>query len=107
MFNKRFGTDMIKRRRVEAVKPDRPAFVEPMMAKLARSLPEGPEWGYEVKFDGYRIQALKHGAEVQLLSRRGHSFTKRFARIAKMVSTINAHSTVIDGEVVAIDEHGL
>ena len=34
-------------------------------------LPEGPEWIYEVKLDGYRAQAVRTGATVQLLSRNG------------------------------------
>ena len=36
-------------------------FEPPMLATLARTLPEGPEWEYEVKLDGYRLQAIKDG----------------------------------------------
>jgi bifunctional non-homologous end joining protein LigD len=36
-------------------------------------LPEGPEWSYEVKLDGYRAQAI-NGAHLRLLSRRGKDF---------------------------------
>jgi ATP-dependent DNA ligase len=32
-------------------------FIEPMYAKLVNELPEGKEWLYEVKFDGYRCLA--------------------------------------------------
>jgi hypothetical protein len=52
-------------------------FHEPMVATLVRKLPEGPEWEYQVKFDGYRLQAIKEGDRVQLYSRRGNDFTKR------------------------------
>jgi hypothetical protein len=45
-------------------------FVPPMLAKLVRTLPEGPGWSFEVKFDGYRIEAIKNGPEVRLQSRR-------------------------------------
>ncbi|MBV9082234.1 MAG: hypothetical protein JO091_04780 [Acidobacteriaceae bacterium] len=31
-----------------------PAFIEPMQAKLVDKLPEGEQWEYEAKFDGYR-----------------------------------------------------
>ena len=58
-----------------------PPFVEPMLAKLVRALPEGPGWSYEVKFDGYRIEAIKNGGQVRLFSRRGNDFTKRFAKV--------------------------
>jgi len=33
-------------------------FCQPMLAKLVKALPEGPQWQYEVKWDGYRIQAI-------------------------------------------------
>ncbi len=36
-------------------------FIQPMLAKRVPTLPEGPAWAYEVKFDGYRMQALKLG----------------------------------------------
>jgi len=34
-------------------------FVEPMYALAVRKLPEGPDWLYEIKFDGYRCLAGK------------------------------------------------
>jgi ATP-dependent DNA ligase len=34
-----------------------------MLAKLVRALPEGPGWSFEVKFDGYGIEAIKNGPE--------------------------------------------
>ena len=49
-----------------------------MLAKAVRELPEGPEWEYEVKWDGYRIEAVKRGNQTRLYSRRGNDFTKRF-----------------------------
>ena len=77
-----------------------------MLAKRVQLLPVGKQWEYEVKFDGYRIEAIKNGAKVRLLSRRGNDFTKRFAKVVEAVSKINADSVLIDGEVVAVDEKG-
>ncbi len=34
-------------------------FVLPMLAKRVPKLPDGPAWSYELKFDGYRMEALK------------------------------------------------
>lgn len=56
-------------------------FVSPMLATLVRTLPEGPQWEYELKLDGYRLQAIKEGDRVRLYSRRGNDFTKKFTRI--------------------------
>ena len=47
------------------------------MARLVRELPEGAEWQYEVKWDGYRVQVIKEGEKVRsclvggMISRRG------------------------------------
>src|SRR3954468_4895044 len=51
----------------------RPEFVESMKPRFVDALPEGPEWIYELKFDGYRAQILKHGSGVRLLSRNNKS----------------------------------
>ena len=41
-----------------------------MLARLVRTLPEGPEWEYELKLDGYRLEAIKDADKVRLYSRR-------------------------------------
>jgi ATP-dependent DNA ligase len=93
-----------------------PGFIAPMLATLVRTLPEGPEWEYELKLDGYRLQAIKDGDKVRLYSRRGNHFTRKFARIPTAVSNLNpsavasakeeATSFILDGEAVAVDAQG-
>ena len=56
-----------------------------MLTNLVRTLPEGPDWEYELKLDGYRLQAIKDGEKVRLFSRRGNDFTRKFAKIATNV----------------------
>jgi ATP-dependent DNA ligase len=80
-------------------------FIPPMLATLVRTLPEGPQWEYELKLDGYRLQAIKDGDKVRLLSLRGNDFTRKFAKIATNVSKING-SFILDGEAVAVDAQG-
>jgi bifunctional non-homologous end joining protein LigD len=84
----------------------KPGFVEPMLARRVRELPAGPGWEYEVKWDGYRIVAVKNGAVVQLFSRRGASFTDRFRAVTRAVAGVQADTAVLDGEVVATDAQG-
>jgi bifunctional non-homologous end joining protein LigD len=43
---------------------------QPMLASLADKLPVGPQWSYEIKWDGYRCPAEKRGSRVILHSRR-------------------------------------
>ena len=45
-----------------------PTFIQPMAALSVDKLPEGPEWAYEVKLDGYRALLIKNRTEVQLRS---------------------------------------
>src|SRR5215831_8948080 len=80
-----------------------PHFIPPMLATLVRTLPEGPEWEYELKLDGYRLQAIKDGDKVRLYSGRGNDFTSKFAKIATAVSKIKTSSFLLDGEAVAVD----
>jgi hypothetical protein len=44
---------------LSALPKAKPRFIEPMYARLVNALPEGSEWLYEVKFDGYRCLAGK------------------------------------------------
>jgi DNA ligase D-like protein (predicted ligase) len=80
-------------------------FIEPMYARLVNQLPEGREWLYEVKFDGYRCLAGRHSSAVALWSRRESSFTKQFPQIAEACERLPPN-TLIDGEIVALDESG-
>jgi bifunctional non-homologous end joining protein LigD len=82
-----------------------PRFIEPMYAEAVSDLPDGGLWTYEAKLDGYRCLAAKRNGEVVLLSRRGNGFTTRFPEIARACEKLPPE-TLIDGEVVAIDESG-
>jgi bifunctional non-homologous end joining protein LigD len=68
-------------------------------------LPEGSHWIYEIKLDGYRAIGVKTSSEAILYSRNGKNFNKRFPKIAKALADV-PDNTVIDGEVVALDDSG-
>jgi bifunctional non-homologous end joining protein LigD len=91
-------------RRVTDAPERKPEFIEPMECALVSTLPEGSDWTYEVKLDGYRAIGVK-GGETILYSRNHKNFNKRFPQIAKSLDDLPA-DTVIDGEVVALDESG-
>ena len=80
-------------------------FIEPMLLLRTERLAEGFDWQYELKFDGYRAIAIKSGGRIQLRSRNDNDFTLRYPGIAKALAAM-PDETVIDGEVVALDEHG-
>lgn len=59
-------------------------FIEPMYARLVNELPEGKDWPYEVKLDGYRCLAGRNSTGVTLWSRRGNLFTNQIPQIARV-----------------------
>ena len=80
-------------------------FIEPMECALVPKLPEGSDWTYEVKLDGYRAIGVRTSNEAILYSRNHKNFNKRFPQIAESLRDLPA-DTVIDGEIVALDESG-
>ena len=79
-------------------------FVPPMKPKLVTHVPTHGEWALELKFDGYRVIAVKDGGEVQLYSRNEKPL--RFPEISKAIAALPCRSAVLDGEIVALDETG-
>ena len=58
--------------------PAKAAFIEPMLLLRTEKLPQGPEWVYELKLDGYRAIAFKF------------SEARRFATFGKKPSELVA-----------------
>jgi bifunctional non-homologous end joining protein LigD len=84
----------------------KPRFIEPMKARLVDEPPTNGDWLYELKFDGIRAIAVKHGNIVSLISRNGNKLDARFPEIRDTVKNLPLDQCVIDGEVVALDEQG-
>jgi DNA ligase D-like protein (predicted ligase) len=80
-------------------------FIEPMLLKRTERLPEGENWLYEIKLDGYRALAIKSKGRVSLRSRNDNDFSKRYPTIVKALAAL-PDETVIDGEVIALDQMG-
>ncbi len=83
-----------------------PIFRTPMAALAVDTLPEGPEWSYELKLDGYRALIIKDGASIQLRSRNDKDLTPMYPAIVAAGRRIQAAQAVIDGEIVAVDAQG-
>ena len=81
------------------------SFIPPMLLVRTEKLPEGNDWLYELKFDGYRSIAFKTGGKIYLRSRNNKDFNATYQGIVKALAKM-PDETVIDGEVVALDEAG-
>src|ERR1700743_1909407 len=89
-------------------KPTFPDFVPPMMAESTKTPFDSPDWIFEIKLDGYRaITGFDTAGKPHLWSRNGLALEGKFPAIAMAVAKLKLRSTVLDGEVVAVDENGI
>src|SRR5215211_1104264 len=71
---------------------------KPMLATLAKELPKGGDWLYEIKWDGYRAIAHVYGGEAQFLSRNDNDLTPRFPTVRRALErAVKTPDCVLDG----------
>jgi bifunctional non-homologous end joining protein LigD len=83
---------------------DLPGFVPPQLAKSTDRPPQGPGWGHEIKFDGYRLQLRVEDGKAVLKTRAGLDWTPKFKEIARDAQGLP--DCLIDGEACALDRNG-
>ena len=81
-------------------------FIEPMKALSTAPPPHDGNWLYEVKFDGFRVLAIKNGKSVELWSRNQKPLNEKFSKVAEAVARLKIERCMLDGEVCALDEQG-
>ena len=80
--------------------------IEPMLAKLARSIPDGGGWLYEPKWDGFRCIVFRDGDDIELISRKLRPLNRYFPELLGPLREAIPERCVIDGEIVIPDRHG-
>ena len=80
-----------------------PTSYAAMEAKLVGALPEGRQWQYEPKFDGFRCLAFKDGKDIDLRSKSGQPFNRYFPEVVAALRELAAPRFVLDGELVVPD----
>jgi bifunctional non-homologous end joining protein LigD len=81
-------------------------FIQPMAARVVDTLPEGDDWMYEVKFDGYRALLMKDGKQIRIRSRNDKDLTHTYRSITAAGAKLKATRAVVDGEIVALAPNG-
>jgi len=77
-----------------------------MAARVVDVFPEGDDWMYEVKFDGYRALLIKDGRQIRIRSRNDKDLTHTYPAIATAAAKLRAGRAMVDGEIVALDANG-
>ncbi len=83
-----------------------PQHIAPMLATLASKPFDDPDWLYEIKWDGYRVEAVVDGGKVRIWTRNLNDAETYFPRLLSPPRWIEAKQAIVDGEVVALDESG-
>ncbi|HEU5105070.1 MAG TPA: non-homologous end-joining DNA ligase, partial [Solirubrobacterales bacterium] len=83
-----------------------PENVVPMLAKLSTLPREADEWAVEVKWDGVRALAYCQPGRVTLQTRNLNDVSVQYPEVRRISRALGSHDAVLDGEIVAFDEHG-
>ena len=90
-----------------AKKTTMPSRLEPMLATIGEGAFSGPEWLFEIKWDGVRALAWIEDGKLTLRARHGADITKRYPELAGLPETLTVPRAIVDGEIVALDSRGL
>jgi ATP-dependent DNA ligase len=76
----------------------------PVEALSVDEVPQGKEWQYEPKWDGFRCLVFRDGKSIELQSKSGQSLTRYFPELVAAIATVKAPRFVLDGEIVVPED---
>src|SRR5262245_16086034 len=83
------------------------APILPMLAKRVSELPEGDNWIFEPKWDGFRALVFRDGDEIFIQSRDEKPLNRYFPELLEPLSKTLPAKCVLDGEMVIVRNDGL
>jgi bifunctional non-homologous end joining protein LigD len=84
-----------------------PSFIPPMLATLVGAPFDDPDWLFEVKWDGFRVETVVDGDSASLWTRGEQDAAERyFGPFLDPPTWLGARRAIVDGEVIALDGHG-
>lgn len=72
----------------------------PMEMRSVAAIPDGPQWQYEPKWDGFRALAHRDGEDVALVSKHGQPLARYFPEIVAALRALSVDGFSLDGELV-------
>src|ERR1700748_2180259 len=81
--------------------------VLPMLARRVGELPDGEEWIFEPKWDGFRALVFRDGDEILIQSRDEKPLNRYFPDLIEPLRTVLPSQCVLDGEIVIVQNDGL
>jgi bifunctional non-homologous end joining protein LigD len=79
--------------------------VRPMLASKGTYVPPGEDWVHEVKWDGVRALTDVRDGKLRMYSRNGNDITIAWPELS--TSPLGDRDLLVDGEIIALNEHGL
>jgi bifunctional non-homologous end joining protein LigD len=90
------------------VKRPFPQIIEPMIASLIKDPFHSPDRIFETKLDGYRaIVVIDETGKTRIWSRNRLPLEQKFPTVRDAAEELKLRSTILDGEIVALDEEGI
>jgi bifunctional non-homologous end joining protein LigD len=83
-----------------------PDFIPPMLATLVAAPFDDPDWSFEIKWDGFRVEAVVDKDDVRLWTRGQQDAARYFGPFLEPRDWISAKQAIVDGEVIALDDRG-
>ena len=84
-----------------------PSIIRPMLATLVDEPFSDPEWIFETKWDGFRSICFISNGATRFVSRNQIEMTQNYPELKNVAKRVEAKQAILDGEIVALDEHGL
>jgi bifunctional non-homologous end joining protein LigD len=79
----------------------------PQLALAAKQVPDGDDWGHEIKIDGYRMLCRRSGDDVRFISRNGNDWTSKVQPLVECIRRLTADDLIVDGEVAVTGADGV
>jgi len=84
-----------------------PGFFAPMGAQVTVHLPKGPQWIYEIKWDGVRGLCHIDGGVLTIYTRNNNRCDRQYPELQVIPHYIEAEQAILDGEIVVLDDKGI